>query len=229
MNHALILLVLLAAAARAGIVSDAAFGYSIDLPSGWVQVKTRENQHHFKDASGSSSSRISIVKYPIEKADYPTPGSWTEAQFIAYKLAVETSAFPYGTVAYYDSSSARTLGGEWAPEAFSIMFPGDGQQTYCEFIRYCSRGDFGYEIYALGDSVDMMEKVDFYAGIIGSLTLSNPMAGIRIRVGKGAITPLSSASDILVDPIGRQSGKSSSSGTSSRSPIIRFRHPAPAP
>ncbi len=159
---------------RAGTVSDGYLGYSIDLPANWVQIKTKDLQHHFKDPSGQYPSRISIVRYAIDKADYPTPESWTQAQFLAYLIAVETSAFPFGSVAYYDSSASAKLGSDWAPEAFSILFPGDGQRTYCEYLRYAAHGDFGYEIYALGDSADMVNRVDFYASIISTVALSAP-------------------------------------------------------
>lgn len=171
---------------QAGTVSDGYLGYSIDLPANWVQIKTRDQQHHFKDVSGQYPSRISIVRYAIDKADYPTPASWTQAQFIAYMIAVETSVFPFGSVAYYDSSASTKLGNDWAPEAFSILFPGDGQRTYCEFLRYAAHGDFGYEIYALGDSADMVNRVDFYAGIIATVALSVPTS---IRDAKSYRTP----------------------------------------
>lgn len=195
MKPGLLALVLTALEVSAGVVSDAGIGYSIDLPANWVQVKTRDIQHHFKDGTSAYPSKISILKYAIDKADYPTPESWTQAQFIGYKLAVETSVFPFGSVAYFDSSQSRKLGPYWAPEAFSVMFPGDGQRTYCEFIRFCARGGHGYEIYAIGDSTDMMNRVDFYAGIIATVTLSEPVVSLAPapsrRVAPGSLPILS--------------------------------------
>lgn len=178
MKSGVFALLLSALSISAGIVTDSGIGYSIDLPSNWVQVKTRDIQHHFKDGTGAYPSKVSIVRYAINPADYPTPEDWTQAQFIAYKLAVETSVFPFGSVAYFDSSRTRKLGAYWAPEAFSVMFPGDGQRTYCEFIRFCARGNHGYEIYAIGDSTDMMNRVDYYANIIATITLSEPVVSL---------------------------------------------------
>jgi hypothetical protein len=166
------------AAAFAGIVSDSNLGYAITLPASWVQLKTKPNQHYFRDGSKLYGSQISILKYEIDKATYPTPENWSQAQFIAYKLSVETSAFPFGAVEFYDTSSTAKLGAYWSPEAFSILYPADGDPTYCEFIRYCAVGNVGYEIYAIGDSADMMKNVDIYAGIIATLQFTAPAASI---------------------------------------------------
>lgn len=203
------LLLVLACRLQAALVSDAQLGYAITLPAGWFQVKTREEQHHFKDPSGQYPSRISILRSAIPKADYPTPHSWTQAQFIGYKIAVETSAFPFGSIAYYDSSASRKLGADWAPEAFSIMFPGDGQRTYCEFIRFCAQGDFGYEIYALGDSADMMNRVDYYAGIIATVVLNAPagIANPRTPLSPDGGTGTAGLPTLFVDPLGRLRAK----------------------
>lgn len=193
----------LATLAQAGIVTDTYLGYTIDLPGNWVQVKTRDQHHHFKDNSGTYPSRLSIIRHAVEKAEYPTPNTWTQTQFIGYKLAVETSAYPFGMVAYFDSSASRKLGADWAPEAFSILFPGDGQRTYCEFIRYASRGDWGYEVYAIGDSADMMNRVDYYAGILATVTFSEP-TGI-IKEGRRSLLRRKEGDELAltVDPQGR--------------------------
>ncbi|MDB5102489.1 MAG: hypothetical protein JWP91_178 [Fibrobacteres bacterium] len=155
-------------------ISDSSLGYAITLPADWIQVKAKPDQHYFRDGSRVHRSQISILKYSIDKATYPTPESWTQAQFIAYKLSVETSAYPYGAVAFYDSASAVKLGSVWAPEAFSVLYPADGDPTYCEFMRYGAVGEAGYEIYAIGDSTDMVSNVDYYAGIIATLQFAPP-------------------------------------------------------
>lgn len=162
-------------AARAATVSDPGLGYAITLPAGWAQFKTKPAQHYFRDTTGKYRSQISIVKYDIDKGSYPTPENWTQAQFIAYKMSVETSVYPFGAVAYYDSSAAAKIGPLWAPEAYSMLFPGDGDPTYCEFIRYCAKGNVGYEIYAIGDSADMTANVDYLAGIIATMEFSTPV------------------------------------------------------
>jgi hypothetical protein len=41
-------------------------------------------------------------------------------------------------------------------------------------------GDYGYEIYAIGDSTDMSNNLDFYAGIIGTLAFSPPVEAINV-------------------------------------------------
>jgi hypothetical protein len=194
---------LFAASVSAGTVADSSMGYAITLPASWSQVKAKTQQHYFRDSTRHYRSQISIVRYDIDKETYPTPESWSQAQFIAYKVSVETSVYPFGAIGYYDSSSAATLGGIWSPEAFSVLYPADGDPTYCEFIRYCAIGNSGYEIYAIGDSTDMANNVDFYAGVIGTLrftptaSLAKPRGGARSNRGPALIEARQ------YDPIGR--------------------------
>jgi hypothetical protein len=166
----------LASVACAGVVSDSNLGYSITLPANWNQLKLKPVQHYFRDSTRHYRSQISILKYDIDPAVYPSAASWSQAQFIAYKTSVETSVFPFGAIAYYDSTSAAKIGTLWSPEAFSVLYPADGDPTYAEYVRYTASGNVGYEIYAIGDSTDMTNNVDFYAGIIASLQFSPPAA-----------------------------------------------------
>lgn len=189
----------------AGVVSDSALGYSISLPSNWSQIKAKPDQHYFRDSTRAYKSQISILKYAIDKASYPTPESWTQAQFIAYMLSVETSTYPFGAVAFFDSTSKAVLGTHWAPEAFSVLYPADGDPTYCEFIRYCVVGDIGYEIYAIGDSTDMTKHVDFYAGIIASLTFTPPVLSISPMRPQGGHSIRLQSDEAAFDLLGRSS------------------------
>lgn len=187
----------------AGVVSDSNLGYSITLPSNWSQLKSKPAQHYFRDSTKAYRSQISIVKYDIDKSSYPTPQSWTQAQFIAYKLSVETSSFPFGAIAFYDSTASAALGTHWAPEAFSVLYPADGDPTYCELIRYCAVGDVGYEIYAIGDSTDMVKNVDYYASIIASLEFTAPVLSIAPKRLEGVRSVLDRADGPAFDLLGR--------------------------
>lgn len=173
---------LLAATVACADVSNPEIGYSLSLPAHWSQVKSKPVQDYFRDSTRVYKSQLSIVRYSIDKADYPTPQSWTQAQFIAYKLSVETSVYPFGAVTFYDSTQAAKIGAVWSPEAMSILYPADGDPTYVEYIRYCAIGDFGYEIYAIGDSTDMIKNVDYYAGIIATLKFTTPVVSISAPI-----------------------------------------------
>ncbi|HKP94161.1 MAG TPA: hypothetical protein VJ385_00250 [Fibrobacteria bacterium] len=197
MRSTFLALAFLASAAFSGVVTDANLGIAITLPPHWSKLNPKPAQDYFRDSTKQYRSQISIVKYDINPADYPTPESWTQAQFIAYLLSVATSAFPFGTVAYYDSSAAAKLGAHWSPEAYSVLYPADGDPTYCEYVRYCAVGTVGYEIYAIGDSTDMTANVDYYAGIIASLQFSavsgipapaKPLLSARVGIGSRSRT-----------------------------------------
>jgi hypothetical protein len=177
---ALALSALLAAASAAATVSNPVIGYSLSLPAHWGPSQSKPLHDYFRDSTRTLRSQISILRYSIDKATYPTPESWSQAQFIAYKLSVENSVYPFGAVMYYDTSAAAKIGPVWSPEAYSVFYPADGDPTYAEYIRYAAIGDYGYEIYAIGDSTDMSNNLDFYAGVIGTLTFTPPVEAIGI-------------------------------------------------
>lgn len=185
---------------NAADISDSSIGYVISLPSHWGVLKTKPLQNYFRDSTRTYKSQLSILRYYIDKSSYPTPESWSQAQFIAYKVSVETSVFPYGAVMYYDSSLTAKIGTVWSPEAFSVLYPADGDPTYAEFIRYCAVGDFGYEIYAIGDSTDMLKNVDFYAGLIATMKFTTPAPN---RILAQAREPEARAAGWYFDAAGR--------------------------
>lgn len=207
----------------AGVVSDSALGYSLTLPSNWSQLKSKPAQHYFRDSTRAYKSQISILKYDIDKAAYPTPESWTQAQFIAYMLSVETSSYPFGAVAFYDSTAKAALGAHWAPEAFSVLYPSDGDPTYCEFIRYCAVGNVGYEIYAIGDSTDMIKYVDFYASIIASLAFTTPVLSISPPRPESGPSIRSESGSATFDPLGRWRPESHRHGGKERTTQRHYR------
>lgn len=201
--NALALSALLAAASAVGAatVSNPAIGYTVSLPAHWGLSQSKPLQDYFRDSTRAMRGQISIVRYSIDKSTYPTPASWSQAQFIAYKLSVENSVFPFGAVMYYDSSAAAKLGAVWSPEAYSVLYPGDGDPTYAEYIRYAAVGEYGYEIYAIGDSTDMSNNLDFYANVIGTLAFTPPLEGNGLS--RWARRAPGTAADHWYDAMGR--------------------------
>ncbi len=184
----LVVLVLFVTSIFAETITDASLGYSIILPTNWVQIKARTNQHYFRDSTKAHKSQLSLVVYSIDKITYPTAESWTQAQFIAYMLAVENSVFPFGSVAFYDSAASVKLHSYWAPEAYSIFYPGNGDATYSEYLRYTANGNYGYEIYAIGDSTDMANNVTYYSDIISTIQFSTATVSIHAPHGTPLLT-----------------------------------------
>ncbi|MBW8889632.1 MAG: hypothetical protein JF616_17895 [Fibrobacteres bacterium] len=185
-------------------VSNPEIGYAVSLPAHWNLAQSKPLQDYFRDSTRAYHSQISILRYSIDKATYPTAASWSQAQFIAYKLSVENSVFPYGAVMYYDSSQVAKIGTVWAPEAYSVMYPADGDPTYCEYIRYAAVGNYGYEIYAIGDSTDMTNNLDFYTGVIATLKFSTPIEAV-VQV-PGARRAPGTPAEHWFDAMGRKRG-----------------------
>ncbi len=167
------------AAADTTIV-NASLGYTIYLPDDWVLEAASDSQHYFYDSTYTFASQLSLVRHHRDAEDFPTPVEWTRAHFIAYKLVAEYSADPWGAVLYYDSSATSVQGSLWAPELYVMFFPVDTAiGAWAEYTRFTASGNFGYELYALGDTADMLENLATYAAILQGIDLPGVDAAIR--------------------------------------------------
>lgn len=157
----------------AGTVTDAALGYSIELPVHWVRVVIDPTHHQFYDTTGTYQSAVSIVKKDFSaETVYTSALDWTRANFIAYKFAVE--ADPLSAVVFYDTVTAKQNSTLWAADIYSQFFSINtaAYGDYTEYIRYTASGTYGYELYALGGVQDMQLNVGFYTVMIAGIKLS---------------------------------------------------------
>ena len=156
-----------------GRISREDLGYSILLPEGWELTTTKENQDIWTYTDLKFNSALSIVRHPIDKSEFATPEEWTRAHFVAYKLVAETSQEPYGGVIVSDSSHERILpNGSWAPACYAVFLSATDDFAWEEFSVFSAHGDYGYEMYAIGDTLDMQKNIFDYAGILSTVNLS---------------------------------------------------------
>jgi hypothetical protein len=155
------------------IITDPTLGYSIYLPTdSWIRVVKTADHHRFYDTTFTFGSQISIVRHSYVSADYPTPENWTRANFIAYKLCVDYSFDPWAAMLYYDTASTVRQGVSWATESYATFFALDtALGAWSEYTRFTARAGYAWELYAIGDTSDMMENIGTYAGIIQLITL----------------------------------------------------------
>lgn len=207
--YALIVLSLLTVPLSADkIISDPTLGYSIYLPAdSWVRVVKSATHHQFYDTTFTNKSQVSIVRHSYASADFPTPESWTRANFIAYKLCVEYSFNPFGAMLYYDTAATVRQGISWATESYAAFMTIDtGLGAWSEFTRYTARNGYGWELYAIGDTADMKKNIGLYAGIIRLITLPGDTGtDIVRRTGRSvSLEPVAATrSGVVFDPMGR--------------------------
>ncbi|MBN2035971.1 MAG: hypothetical protein JW768_04445 [Chitinispirillaceae bacterium] len=193
------------------IVTDPTLGYSIYLPTdSWVRVVKSETHHQFYDTTYTFASQISIVRHAYSSSDYPTPESWTRANFIAYKLCVDYSIDPWGAMLFYDTASTVRQGTAWATECFTTFISLD---TVCgawsEYLRFTADKSHGWELYAIGDTTDMMTNIGSYAAILkmiqlpqdtsATIILRPHLPGNSAPACNGVLAPR-----MVFDPLGRK-------------------------
>jgi hypothetical protein len=193
------------------VVSDSTLGYSIYLPTdSWVRVIKNQTHHQFYDTAYIYESQISIVRHSYTSTDFPTPESWTRANFIAYKLCADYSFDPWGAILYYDTASTVRQGISWAIESYTTFFTLDTSLgAWAEYTRYTARNGYGWELYAIGDTADMMNNIGTYAGMIRLITLPGDT---NAKVIHRSWTPATAGylngtkpgySRVVFDPLGR--------------------------
>lgn len=160
-------------------ITNSVTGFMITLPDNWVCTQTSDSSVIVNDTTLEYKSQIVIKKYHRNQIDYPTPNDWTRAHFIAYLLVTDYSYDPFGAVLYYDSSSSCKQGEFWATEAFSEFYSLDTVLgAWGELIRFTSGGEYGYSLYAIGDTSDMKQNIGMYAAVLRSISILQQNASI---------------------------------------------------
>lgn len=145
--------------------SNTKIGYKGYLPDNWVREPKDSVQDYFYDTTGAYGAWLSIVRYPIDAGVYDKQGDWTRAHFIAYKMYMDY--YPFGTVLFYDTAATEKQGNLWATELYLRFFTDDtANYSWDEYNRYTDNGKYGYELYAIGDTVDVKTNVGFYGAIL---------------------------------------------------------------
>jgi hypothetical protein len=154
------------------IITDPTLGYSIYLPGdSWIRVVKNTNHHQFYDTSFTYQSQISIVRHSYSSTDYPTPESWTRANFIAYEFSIDYSFDPWASMLFSDTITVKQ-GTSWATESYSVFFSLDTAcGAWSEYTRFTAGRGYGWELYAIGDTSDMMSNIATYAAILAMVQL----------------------------------------------------------
>lgn len=166
-------------------VTNTSIGFTAYLPSNWTAVQVSDSQVKLYDTTYTFRSQIMIKKHVRSAAEYPATLDWTRAHFLAYMLVTQYSYDPFGAVLYFDSSSNSTQNTQWAPEAFSEFYTIDtALGTWNEYMRFTESNNYGYELYAIGDTADMKNNIATYAGIIRMITINDlPVSVASIAPG----------------------------------------------
>jgi hypothetical protein len=182
-RYSAIILSLLCSHVFAGdtIIDDNAQGYSIFLPENWIKITRNDTQDIFYDSTFAHKSRLSIVTCAIDSSIYDTPSAWARAHFIAYKTFIDLDCYPFGAVLYWDTASNVRQDSLWACELYARFFSFDTAMfAWDEYVRFTASGGRGYEIYALGDTVDMKTNIGLYGAIIQAIEIINPITNLAV-------------------------------------------------
>lgn len=185
-------IVCIPAHAPAATFTSARVGYAITLPDSWRRQMRNDSTHSFYDSSAVHGSQIFVVRRTCNPALFPTPDSWTRAHFMAYKIAVDYSGYPYaGTVLYFDSTAGRKVNNLWAPEIYATYLLADTLNpanppvaAWSDFTKIMAKDGFGYEVYAVGDTADMLRYVGYYDTLMMTTVLTPPAISALARDGR---------------------------------------------
>lgn len=184
-------------------VTDPVIGYSVQLPAHWVCEKPGTTHHRFVDTSDTYKSWVVISQYSFDTAKtYSTDTEWTRANFIAYKILVESD--PTSVLVFYDSVTTFQNGKYWAADAYSHFFdPDTAVGNYAIYIRFTAISKKGFEIYAIGAQTELDSNLTTYATIIESIVLDSSLASVRYYPSHERFTIYRSTALPFVDILGR--------------------------
>ncbi len=174
-------------------------GYSIQLPDAFSPTGVgHPGQEIFADPTGAAGYELSVQAFPYAADDYPEDNAWTRYHFQVYLATVGHAVYPFGAVAFLDSTPYAILDGKWSPEAYSEFFFTDTTATRAEYLRYVATPRVGYEIVAYGDSAVFAESIAFIAdSLIATFRAEDTPESIRFRLRHGAEKGVPPLRDLL--------------------------------
>lgn len=158
--------------------TNSRLGYTIVLPENWYAINTSDSQDVFFDLNSNGQTYLSIVRHQIDSGT--TELYWTKFHFLMYLSTTQEWEDPWGTVLALDSSQNSSIDGVWAPQAFAQFLSLDSiNSSWAEYILFAAKHRSGYELYAIGDTLDLKTKGTTYSQILQSVTFS-PASSIKI-------------------------------------------------
>ncbi len=179
---------------------------SVYLPDNWVATESGDSLIQMYDTTYAFEATLGVMRYDRNTADFPVPEDWTRANYIAYLLSVRYGFDPWGALLYMDSSQTSTQDAHWAPEAYAQLFSLDTTiGSWAEYIRYTSIDDYGYELYAVGDTTDMYNNIGTYAAILQTIDFEGATISRNQSRPSFPLTPNSGSGQIprMFTPTGR--------------------------
>lgn len=193
-------------------VTNTKLGYTIYLPDNWICESKDSTQDYFYDTTDEYGALLSLIRYPIISADYDLPEEWTISHFIAYTMYMEY--YPFGTMLFSDSSITEKQGDFRATEIYLRFYTDDtAGYSWDEYVRYSAREGYGYEMYAIGDTSDMMTNIGIYGAILKTINISPEISSIKnsftqeyenLQKTNVKYAIPSDISNYLYDPLGRR-------------------------
>ncbi len=151
--------------------TNSKLGYTIMLPENWYVINTSDSQDVFFDLNSNGQTYLSIVRHQIDSGT--TELYWTKFHFFMYLTTTQEWEDPWGTILALDSSQNSIIDGEWAPQAFAIFYTLDSiNSSWSEYTIFTARYRGGYELYAIGDTLDLKNNGSTYSQILQSVTFS---------------------------------------------------------
>lgn len=176
------------------IYEDPDLGYSIYLPQNWVKSTYTDSHHIFYDQTGEYGAYLSLVRSSITDTVYKEPKDWARANAIAYKLYLEynwcdsADCYPYGVVIDFDTTDVRkqrTSSGDsvWTCDMYMRFYSFDTvMYAWDEYVRFAAVGNAGYEMYAIGDTLDMSSRIGLYAAVLSTIELEDTPSNVTNRM-----------------------------------------------
>jgi hypothetical protein len=199
MKKALAILTLTASLNASQIITDSQLGYTINLPDHWVREAVDTNHHQFYDTTATYQAIVTIVRFDIGKDNlFSSAEEWTRANFIAYKLMVESD--PFDNLVFYDTISVRQNDTLWATEAYAQYFSYDSSMDdLAEYIRFSGCGPYGYELSVIGANADLDTNIAIYATIIEGIIL--PPGKVAVLRPHTVVRPAHSTLPAMYRPV----------------------------
>jgi hypothetical protein len=166
---------------------DSSLYIKVTLPQSWVAFGISDSSLMIASLDSNYKANLFVTRY--KTAEFQSAREWTQSYFVAYSEFVKSSHEPYAKLLWFDSTTSAALqptspsGSAWAPWLYAEFQTVDttGIIAWGEYERFTANKNFGYEMYAISDTLDMKANYTQYAAILKKIELLDNSSGIIIR------------------------------------------------
>ena len=163
----LLYLFCIALSAEKLVFEDSAFPYRVVCEPGWAETLKNDSVLVLDNTASGKKICFELQRSTIDESYDSEIMEWSRLNFVISK----EMAYTFGRLVFFDTTSAKRLGGYHAFELFSFFSDSSGTVWWAEYDRWTEYDRNGFLVSIIGDTIDMKENLSHYTEMVDSIRI----------------------------------------------------------